>query len=589
MNGIPLMPNTPFIKKQIFCCIQARLGSTRLLRKILSQLPFQKKPNGQIESLTILEHIHKRLLKVFPSDQIIYLIPNNEPELKDYIESKEWNYELGHPEDVRSRYFELGKKILKSQNFQDIVLIRLTGDNPLPDTQALEALVESWLDPQNQCDLLSVTGLPLGMGMESFRFSALEKSMEYKEERHKEHVTLAIKEYPEIFQIGKVPILSGLFLPSYLRFTVDEILDYEMLFHLLINCLDQFPYIQDASQLTWKEWKELYNRKASLLEKNQNVSQIQFSLPDPNTNKPKIIQAIGDPSIFGTGHMERCQILASRYVAQGYHVEVVFLDTQGKILNGTKEIYNENKEEKNIHLLKHYHKLIYDARDSFPMFWERNSENFKGIQEIILIDHLPWKDGLLDTNEISLAPSHAPVKVEFIYLLPHPQAPQWLEKPILCIPRDWNIELNIEWKENQKKEIQKPSLLIYMGSLPKKAQEIIELVLINYFQEWEVFCIGNLSSKRIPFSNRLTKTQWKEKLQTSTHFLSYFGQGLIEAIYWGLEVATFSISSYHAILSQWMEETYKVPYWGELEKLENRGENMFYFAKTKIHLQEWDI
>lgn len=122
----------------------------------------------------------------------------------------------GDEDDVLLRHVECARAFAADQ------VVRVTGDNPLTDVETAEALVA--LHREADADYTYVPGDALLMGIlsEVIARSALERSWERGEARHRsELVTLYIKEHPSEFRIATGELPPGLYRPGY-RLTVDE-------------------------------------------------------------------------------------------------------------------------------------------------------------------------------------------------------------------------------------------------------------------------------------------------------------------------------------------------------------------------------
>jgi len=107
--------------------------------------------------------------------------------------------------------------------------VRVTGDNPLTDTETLLQLAE--LHRREKADYSYVPGDALLMGIlpELISLRALERSWERGEPRHRsELVTLYIKEHSDEFEIRTASLPDGLYRPGY-RLTVDEADDVRLM------------------------------------------------------------------------------------------------------------------------------------------------------------------------------------------------------------------------------------------------------------------------------------------------------------------------------------------------------------------------
>ena len=122
----------------------------------------------------------------------------------------------GEEDDVLKRH------IGAARAFDADTLVRVTGDNPLTDVGAMDALVR--LHHERRADYTYVPGEALLMGIlaEVISVDALELSWNKGEPKHRsELVTLYIKEHPEDFRIAMLDLDPALFRPAY-RLTVDH-------------------------------------------------------------------------------------------------------------------------------------------------------------------------------------------------------------------------------------------------------------------------------------------------------------------------------------------------------------------------------
>ncbi len=183
--------------------LQVRLSSTRFPQKAIKKLG--KK--------TLIEHILERyeLIKKkspFSIDMWIATTHEKNPFFYRLFYKRKIPFLIGDPEDVYSRFYILSLP-LKDSDY----IIRLTGDNPFFDGILLLKLLK-WVKEHPYYDYIYPYGIPLGMGFEIIKVSALKKEREYPLlTSHKEHVTTFIKENRSLFSIKKLPWWD--FLPPY--------------------------------------------------------------------------------------------------------------------------------------------------------------------------------------------------------------------------------------------------------------------------------------------------------------------------------------------------------------------------------------
>ncbi|MCG9875371.1 MAG: hypothetical protein MH321_11370 [Leptospiraceae bacterium] len=508
MNGIPSIP-------KIFAFIQARLGSTRYPNKVLNSIP--------VKGRTLLEHIHSRLKTTLSEEQIVFLIPEEDQSLLEYLKEKSFNYYCGSLNDVRKRFRDA------SNFYQADVILRLTGDNPFVDTKAIETIIEAWHVAFNQntkLDLIYYSPLPLGMGIESFSRQALDKSSEIDEQRHLEHVSLHIKENPKDYTILKMPSPFPESIAS-LRLTFDEELDYQT----LLNIYEEA--ISNSHNEIFGAF-EIYNlslKNPELFNKNQIVEQVRFNLPKPQVHsKRTICIIIGNPREYGSGHWERMTILSIKLVLLGYEVSMQF--------NSTK-------------ITQEFDYFIIDSREDYS--------DAKFLQPILRIDELSKKRKNLISEEEYF-------RLGFVDLLPHPDSFGWSAKPQVLLSNFANQSLsNIQILNSSNRIKETNTLLCYAGNLNSECSKSLDDFLISKYSNNKIIRIGGSEpiTMKIHYEVRLTKRKWWNYLSKSDYFLSYFGQGLMEAMYLRKKLASYSIGDYHTMLSRHIERIWSVPFLGD--------------------------
>ncbi|TGK06717.1 spore coat biosynthesis protein F [Leptospira semungkisensis] len=498
MSGIHSTHREPV--RSLFAFVQARTGSTRFPKKVITELPPK---SGH----TILDHIHFRMSKILPPSRIVYLIPEGDTELEEFLSRKGMRYFKGPLEDVRQRY------ILAAEKFGADAILRLTGDNPFYDTTHLDLLIQSFLE--EEADLAYFKGLPLGMGGELFRTSALVASPpQGLEERYREHVSIHIKEEPDRFKI--VPIAS-LLTPEEssrignLRLTIDTPEDFQTLSNILKDKLPDSLSDLGASKLL--EWEK---EQPSLFKGNQDVPQVRFPLPNPVKSYQKRIGLLVAPAKdYGSGHFSRCSILHSILPYRNW--ESFWLTEFPK--DGEYDI------------------LLIDYRDVLiPIEYKKT--------KVLLLDHF----------------GEDRKKYPYWDLLPHPQNnAEFNWDQILLPPNLRNSSLRSLDKEEASFD-----LFCYAGSLGESETEELDSFLLSIPDTKKLLRVGGHSPKdqaksKLEYHPRLSRFAYLEFLRSSKRFLGYFGQSLFEAIYLKIPSASFSISPVHSDLSKLLEK-YNIPF-----------------------------
>lgn len=199
--------------KKVDAIIQARLGSSRFPRKVLTEI------NGK----KLIEHVIISL-KASPAIDRIIIATTDQPhdqELVEFCERSQLLYFRGDCDDVLMRF------IGAAETFNCDKIVRVCSDNPFIDLQSLNKLLEVFLsDPKlDYCTHVTADGVPiilnsLGLFVEAVSVKALKKIVEMtQEKKYLEHVTMFIYRHPEFFNIATIPLPTSVN-PNY-RFTVD--------------------------------------------------------------------------------------------------------------------------------------------------------------------------------------------------------------------------------------------------------------------------------------------------------------------------------------------------------------------------------
>lgn len=198
------------VRTQVGIVLQARMGSTRLPGKVLMPLG----------GTTLLGWIVERL-RDLPWPLVIATSGQAQDDaIADQCEQMGVQCFRGSEHDVLDRYY----RCAVAYGFAHV--IRLTGDNPCPDTEALQELVALHL--LSAADYTHSFGeLPIGMGAEIFTFETLEESWgEGRAARHREHVNEFMLEQPLRFRTVKLAVRPSKHAPD-LRLTIDTREDYQ--------------------------------------------------------------------------------------------------------------------------------------------------------------------------------------------------------------------------------------------------------------------------------------------------------------------------------------------------------------------------
>ena len=243
----------------IYAIVQARMGSTRLPGKVLMNLA--DKP--------VLEHVIDRLNQSNYINQVIVATSDNkenEPIFR-LCDSKHVLCFRGSEDDVLDRFYQAC--IHFGVNSNDI-LIRITSDCPLIDNEIVDKTIKLHLDENN--DYTSNTmpcTYPDGLDCEVFSFNILTKAWKNANlSSEREHVTLYIRNHPEIFKLGG---LRNDVDYSDLRWTLDEKEDFILIDEIYKNLYNENEYFKMGDVLKLLETKPELKDINSFIMRNEGL------------------------------------------------------------------------------------------------------------------------------------------------------------------------------------------------------------------------------------------------------------------------------------------------------------------------------
>ena len=215
--------------------IQARLGSTRLPRKMI--LPFY-------EGQGILEVLLIRLKSTIDEKTTPIILATTTNPMDDELEIIGNKYGIpvvrGSENDVLERFVEAASK------FKITNIIRVCADNPLLDLNKLQELIEKSEDANVDYYSFS-TSEPLptiltayGFWAESVHLEALKKVAEITNEKlYREHVTNFVYQHPDEFNIAFELINSTIEKEKSIRLTVDTLADFNLIKVIYKDLIDK--------------------------------------------------------------------------------------------------------------------------------------------------------------------------------------------------------------------------------------------------------------------------------------------------------------------------------------------------------------
>lgn len=204
--------------------IQARMGSTRLPDKVLMNLGGKPVLSHVLERLKNLKEEYKRIIATSTLQR--------DNKIEEFCKENHILCFRGSENDVLDRYYQAAK-LFKLEH-----IVRLTGENPLVDARNLEFLIKEHLrsDADYSSNKFEVnSGLPIGVGCEIFKFSALQKSwIEGKKNNHREHINEYILENLHKFKASFVKAINNrLSKCKDLRLTIDTKEDFEFVENII--------------------------------------------------------------------------------------------------------------------------------------------------------------------------------------------------------------------------------------------------------------------------------------------------------------------------------------------------------------------
>lgn len=188
------------MKNKIAIVIQARMGSKRLPGKTLMKI--NNKP--------IIYYQISRLKKCKLVKKIVVATTNKKEDniLCQYLTQIKIPYFRGSTNNLLKRYYEVSKK------FNLDYIVRIPGDNPLPEVTEIDKIIKYHLKSKNAfssnlSEILN-NGYPDGIGAEIISFWALEKMfLKTKSVSNKEHPHLCFFDYKNNQAIDNVNFPVG--------------------------------------------------------------------------------------------------------------------------------------------------------------------------------------------------------------------------------------------------------------------------------------------------------------------------------------------------------------------------------------------
>tara|TARA_B100001142_G_scaffold330295_1_gene397835 strand:+ start:90014 stop:92035 length:2022 start_codon:yes stop_codon:yes gene_type:complete len=231
---------------KILAIVQARMGSSRLPKKVLKE----------INSVPLIGILLERLSQSKKITEIVVATSKNNDNqpLVDYVKLKGFHAERGSEENVLSRFYNVAKK------YDADLIVRITGDCPLVDSSIVDNIINFHI--YNELDYSSNVNPPTypdGLDVEVFSYKCLQDAFKNASNGPDlEHVTpYMIKNEKNQLNYENETDLSNI------RLTVDEEADFEVMENI-------FNHFHPNILFNWKDVISLYNNN-SVLFKNSEI------------------------------------------------------------------------------------------------------------------------------------------------------------------------------------------------------------------------------------------------------------------------------------------------------------------------------
>jgi spore coat polysaccharide biosynthesis protein SpsF len=201
----------------ILAILQARTSPSRLPGKVLKPIMGAPMLLRQLERLSTVKSVDK-LLVATSTDK------SDDP-IETLCRDSQYLFYRGSLEDVLDRFYQAALP------FRPEHVVRLTGDCPLADSEIIDAVVNMHLLENNDYTSNTVEPtFPDGLDVEVMKFKCLREAWENANlASQREHVTPYLYKNPDKYKIGSYKNNQDL---SYLRWTVDEQSDYELVVNI---------------------------------------------------------------------------------------------------------------------------------------------------------------------------------------------------------------------------------------------------------------------------------------------------------------------------------------------------------------------
>jgi len=233
----------------VVAIVQARMGSTRLPNKVMKS----------VGGVPLIELLLTRLDKSIEINQIVLATSTDERNkpLLEHVQKLGYTCVRGSESDVLNRY------LVAARQAKADVVVRITGDCPLIDPALVDKCIAKF--KAEGVDYLSNTQPPTypdGLDIEVFSIKALEQAgRETLDPFDLEHVTPYLRK-SGLYKTSAMKHNEDL---SYLRWTVDELADFEVVHNV-------FAHFAPRIHFSWDEVLELQRSQPELFAANHKIT-----------------------------------------------------------------------------------------------------------------------------------------------------------------------------------------------------------------------------------------------------------------------------------------------------------------------------
>ena len=310
--------------KKVVAIIQARMGSTRLPGKVL--IDIVGKP--------MLWHVIERVKGCKNVDSIVVATTSRDED-RGVIKLAEGcggvDTFAGSEDDVLDRYYQAAKK------FGADVIVRITADCPLINPSTIDEMIDLCLKENAEYICGHPTIPSIEQGIEVVSLPALEKVKNLAtEDYQKEHVTLFIRENPELFKIMTIEP-QPIFRRADMRLTVDDTNDLKLMREIynrlhkkegsidlrdVVKLLNENPELKEINAHVEMSAINKYSISPELRKKLSD----SLGVENPNNEKElRIVFRCDASSDIGLGHVIRCSAVARELGRQNH---IIFATTE---------------------------------------------------------------------------------------------------------------------------------------------------------------------------------------------------------------------------------------------------------------------